>query len=274
MCASTHATPTYPVLHARDSMACHRCLPLPVPLHLPLPHLPSALRAQLASLATFYPKPHYATEVDSRSKLPYTRDHLLVSREHLTRFTDCCSLNTQLVDHARAAADANTGRRAGAAKGQVAAGKLRSGEHRALGCKLRVIEGRWSKRSLQTGDEYVQAIEAAVRAGERLGREGEHYEWRRGGGGQQSQGGRGARVQPRWLAAQRPAFSAELHGLIAERDAAMAACTWERSEASVARLRAARSNVQRAVRGAKQQYESGSSVPKGLSLLSGDGNAI
>ena len=212
----------------------------------------------MASLATFFPKKYYGSFFDPRSKLPHTHDHLLISRDHLTRFTDCSTLGVQLVS-GRPPADANKGRPASAGKVAAVAGLKHSkhGEHGALRCKLRIFEGWYRKGGLQTGDEYAQAVEVAVRRGESLGREDLYAERRRGNS--RSQGGRARAQQPReqpdWFAPH----SAELQPLVAELRAAEGACNWDRNEANVARLLAARSSLQRAVRRAKREYELGSS---------------
>ena len=137
----------------------------------------------------------------------------------------------------------NSGRcKACKAKESLAAERAAVGEHRALACRLRIIEGRWNRRVLQTGDEFVKATEAAIRQGGRLGREERHRS--------QPQP---RTSQPDWFEANR----AELKELIAERNAALAAHKWDPSEANSARLKAARASVQRAVRKASHDSEKG-----------------
>ena len=54
--------------------------------HRPL--TPSLSLSQLASLASFFRKPHYDTWIHPRSSAKHTIDHILVSRGDITRFSD------------------------------------------------------------------------------------------------------------------------------------------------------------------------------------------
>ena len=65
---------------------------------------------QLASLASFFRKPHYGTWLHPRSKRLHQLDHILVSRHNVFRFTDAGSCPGQLIDS----------------------------DHRAVSCRLRV----------------------------------------------------------------------------------------------------------------------------------------
>ena len=64
----------------------------------------------LASLASFFRKPHYGTWQHPRSKLQHQLDHMLVTRSAVGSFTDAGSLHGQMIHS----------------------------DHRAIGCKLRV----------------------------------------------------------------------------------------------------------------------------------------
>ena len=85
----------------------------------PSPHAPAisvtrtiVVPLQLASLATFYPKKHYATWIDPRSSNGHMNDHILISRVDLARFSDCGSCPCMLFES----------------------------DHHLVGCKLRVTE--------------------------------------------------------------------------------------------------------------------------------------
>ncbi|EOD21746.1 hypothetical protein EMIHUDRAFT_207806 [Emiliania huxleyi CCMP1516] len=67
---------------------------------------------ELASLATVYPKKHYATWIDPRSSNGHMNDHILISRVDLARFSDCGSRPCMLFES----------------------------DHHLVGCKLRVTE--------------------------------------------------------------------------------------------------------------------------------------
>ena len=74
----------------------------------------------LASLASFFRKPHYGTWQHPRSKLQHQLDHILISRGELRRFTDAGSLHGQLI----------------------------GSDHRPVGCKLRVAIRLQRKRAV------------------------------------------------------------------------------------------------------------------------------
>ena len=73
----------------------------------------------LASLTSFYRKRHYGTWQHPRSKLIHQLDQMLVSRSELKRFSDAGSLSGQLINS----------------------------DHRAVGCKLRVVTQLQRKRT-------------------------------------------------------------------------------------------------------------------------------